>query len=218
MDSDWQPAAQPPYPLQPVLTPPDPPAAPARAAVPGPGSGPRPNPVTYQVYPPNPAAVQAPGRQSGTDLGRRPDLAHWGLRVAASLLDALVVNALLIVAVLVAGTTGAVGAQPGGAASTGSQGVGLLILLLGYGSALALWIWNRVIRQGRTGQSIGKSALHLRLVSATTGLPVGPGLALGREFAHLADGIADLGYLWPLWDSWKQTFADKICSTLVVRA
>jgi uncharacterized RDD family membrane protein YckC len=44
-------------------------------------------------------------------------------------------------------------------------------------------------------------------------------LAIGRSFVHIIDGIpCYLGYLWPLWDAKKQTFADKIMGTVVVNA
>jgi uncharacterized RDD family membrane protein YckC len=82
---------------------------------------------------------------------------------------------------------------------------------------LAIWLWNRVFKQGRTGQSVGKKAMGIRLVEERTGQPVGPGMSFVREIVHVVDGIAYIGYLWPLWDDKKQTFADKILSTLVVR-
>lgn len=84
---------------------------------------------------------------------------------------------------------------------------------------LALLVWNCGWRQGRTGQSIGKQVFGLRLVATATGQPVGFGRAIGRLFAHLLDGLPlCLGYVWPLWDEQHQTFADKVCSTLVVQA
>ena len=84
---------------------------------------------------------------------------------------------------------------------------------------LAFLVWNSGYRQGRSGQSLGKSVLGTRLVSAVSGEPVGFGRAFGRQVAHLVDGIPlGLGYLWPLWDEHRQTFADKMCSTLVVQA
>ena len=33
----------------------------------------------------------------------------------------------------------------------------------------------------------------------------------------MLDGLAYVGYLWPLWDDERQTFADKILRTGVVR-
>ena len=48
------------------------------------------------------------------------------------------------------------------------------------------------------------------------GQPVGVLMAFVRELAHVVDGILYLGYLWPLWDQKRQTFADKICPTVVL--
>ena len=36
-----------------------------------------------------------------------------------------------------------------------------------------------------------------------------------RAFAIL-DAVAYVGYLWPLWDDKRQTFADKIMRTIVI--
>ena len=39
-----------------------------------------------------------------------------------------------------------------------------------------------------------------------------------RCLAHFVDSIACyVGWLWPLWDAKKQTFADKIMGTVVVK-
>ena len=48
--------------------------------------------------------------------------------------------------------------------------------------------------------------------------PIGPGRSFLRQVAHILDALpCYLGYLWPLWDSKRQTFADKIMTTVVVR-
>ena len=39
-------------------------------------------------------------------------------------------------------------------------------------------------------------------------------MAFVRDITHIVDGFFYLGYLWPLWDPKRQTFADKICSTV----
>jgi hypothetical protein len=40
-----------------------------------------------------------------------------------------------------------------------------------------------------------------------------------RHVCHFVDGLfCGLGYLWPLWDDRRQTFADKIMSTVVINA
>jgi uncharacterized RDD family membrane protein YckC len=83
---------------------------------------------------------------------------------------------------------------------------------------LAFLLWNSGYRQGRSGQSLGKWALGTRLVSVHSGEPVGTARAFVRQIAHLLDGLPlGIGFLWPLWDEQRQTFADKACSTLVVQ-
>lgn len=43
-------------------------------------------------------------------------------------------------------------------------------------------------------------------------------MALLRDVAHILDAILCVGFLWPLWDRKRQTFADEIMSTLSVRS
>ena len=75
-----------------------------------------------------------------------------------------------------------------------------------------------VFRQGRTGWSSGKQALGIRLVAEDSGEPMGAGMCFVRQVVHVVDALACyLGYLWPLWDAKRQTFADKIMSTVVVQ-
>lgn len=71
---------------------------------------------------------------------------------------------------------------------------------------------------GATGQTPGKKIVGLRLVRERDGQLLGGGMGIVREIAHFLDTIACLiGWLWPLWDQKRQTFADKICGTVVVR-
>ena len=50
------------------------------------------------------------------------------------------------------------------------------------------------------------------------GRPVGVGMAFVRRLAHFLDSLPIyLGWLWPLWDDKKQTFADKVCGTVVIK-
>lgn len=89
---------------------------------------------------------------------------------------------------------------------------------LGVLAVLVFAVWNTGIRQGGTGQSLGKRATGIRLVGVVGGRPVGFGRAVLRQVAHLLDTLPlYLGYLWPLWDDARQTFADKVCATVVVR-
>ncbi len=72
---------------------------------------------------------------------------------------------------------------------------------------------------GSKGQFWGHKAAGVRIVDANTGGPIGAGKAFGRYLLHIVDAFpCYLGFLWPLWDKKKQTFADKIVGTVSVRA
>lgn len=102
---------------------------------------------------------------------------------------------------------------------TGAIIVAVVAIVVASVACVGFVIWNSGYRQGTTGQSIGKKVFGIKLVGAATGQPVGFWLAIGRLFAHLLDVVTYLiGFLWPLWDKQRQTLADKVCFTLVVRA
>lgn len=98
---------------------------------------------------------------------------------------------------------------------------GTPLVLMGVGSVLMLaaigWQWyNRWLVGGRTGQSMGKRMLDIKLVAEINGQPIGPVNAFLRDLLHVLDGMAYIGYLWPLWDAKRQTFSDMIMKTVVV--
>ena len=135
-----------------------------------------------------------------------PLLATYGQRVGGFLIDIGIPAGLLAVVLIAALATR-----------------DIVVIGIVYPAAalvgLAFLVWNSGYRQGRSGQSLGKRVLGTRLVGVRSGEPVGFALAFGRQVAHLLDGIPlGIGYLWPLWDEQRQTFADKVCSTLVVQA
>jgi uncharacterized RDD family membrane protein YckC len=141
--------------------------------------------------------------------------APWGLRVLGALLDGIVAAVPLaigqVVVILSGGDflTGRV---------AGVSGIALAAYWLGALATVGVWLWNTVWRQGRTGQSLGKSWLSLRLVDSATHAAIGPGMSFIRQLAHIVDALpCYLGFLWPLWDAQRQTFADKIVGTLVIR-
>ncbi|HEY8308202.1 MAG TPA: RDD family protein [Lapillicoccus sp.] len=101
-------------------------------------------------------------------------------------------------------------------AASGGPSVGVVLALVGYALMLGLTIWNRYIRAGRTGQSWGKKVVGIRLVRESDLRPIGAGMASVRDIAHIVDGFFYQGYLWPLWDPKRQTFADRICSTVIL--
>ncbi len=124
--------------------------------------------------------------------------ANWGQRVGCYLIDIIPVVILVII---------------------GSATRNVIIALLFDLVALVVNGYNRWYMAGTTGQSWGKKALNLKLVSDATGTPIGTGLAFARDICHILDSLACyIGWLFPIWDAKRQTFADKIISTVVVPA
>lgn len=71
---------------------------------------------------------------------------------------------------------------------------------------------------GSTGQTPGKKVLGIKVLKELDGQLIGGGMGIVRSLAHILDAISCLiGYLWPLWDSKKQTFADKVVGTVVIK-
>jgi uncharacterized RDD family membrane protein YckC len=92
--------------------------------------------------------------------------------------------------------------------------------LLAVGGILyvAFYFYNACWRQGRTGYTLGKTVMGIKLVKdRDRRATIGAGMSFVRQLAHFVDGlVCNLGYLWPIWDPKKQTFADKIMSTVVI--
>ncbi|MET0954156.1 MAG: RDD family protein [Aeromicrobium sp.] len=154
--------------------------------------------------------------------GVAPDYASWFKRVGAYLIDGLLVSVagfpMWIGQGMLAASTETV-TSPDGTVTTTTDGGGaaLLLIVLGLLMSLAFFIWNTCLKQGRTGYSIGKGALGTKLIGEQTGQPIGAGMSFVRYLAHILDALpCYLGYLWPLWDAKRQTFADKIMKTVVI--
>lgn len=92
--------------------------------------------------------------------------------------------------------------------------VGFVLIVVG---AVAFFIWNDCVRQGRTGYTYGKQLVGIRLVGDHTGQPIGGSRSFVRQVAHVLDtATCYLGWAWPIWDRKCQTFADKVMETVVV--
>ncbi|MGW5065853.1 RDD family protein [Streptomyces cyaneofuscatus] len=165
-------------------------------------------------YPPQTGYPQQPGQPYGGGYpqgqpgygGGMPELAHWGLRFGGLLIDMLI----LAVPYLLMGIGGGMGDSSGSG--------GLAVGLIGFVAFFGLLIWQ-LYKEGTTGQTIGKKAVGIRLLREADGRPLGFGMAFVRRLAHFLDSIACyIGWLWPLWDEKKQTFADKVCSSVVIRS
>jgi uncharacterized RDD family membrane protein YckC len=141
------------------------------------------------------AAGTAPD-QYGAAAGPGGAYADWPLRVLSALID-------FVAPTVVAAILWEI-----------SRPVGVIAYLAAIG-----WAFYQAYLAGSTGQSLGKQVAKTRLLSERTGQPIGGGMGIARYLLHIVDGLpCYVGYLWPLWDAKRQTFADKIVSTVVVKA
>jgi Mce-associated membrane protein len=91
-------------------------------------------------------------------------------------------------------------------------------------TVIVFLVWNAFM-QGKTGQSLGKRLTGLVVFrsqfSEAEGafVPVAPGIgtSFGRLIAHfvLDTGLLWVGWLRPLWQYDRRTFADSVCKTYV---
>ncbi len=89
------------------------------------------------------------------------------------------------------------------------------------GLATLLTAGNRILLPSITGWSLGRAVFGIAVYrdEGPAGTPVGPWRLLLRDLAHLLDTAAALvGWLWPLWDRRRRTFADMLAGTEVRRA
>jgi uncharacterized RDD family membrane protein YckC len=191
---------QPPQYGQPQYGQPPPPAYPT--------PGDYPPPTGYPAAPGGYAPQTYTADTPGTFMGRQ--LANWLQRVGAYLIDYLIGLLPVIVVLIFAGAFSSTNNRAAVEASGG-------LVFLAYLATFAIWVYNRSILQGRTGQSWGKKALNLRLVRMADGQPLGGLMCFVRDIVHVVDALpCMIGYLFPLWDARRQTFSDKIMNTVVL--
>lgn len=177
-----------------------------------------------QPPPPPPPGYNPPGAvpmAAPAYVPPRP-FASWFARVGAYLLDALMVFLIVVIPVgigIVLIVTG-IDTEPltdEVTDITGAGVAGIVLTVLGGLVGLVFAIWNRGIRQGRRGQSLGKQMLSIEVISAETGQYLGTGSGLLRLLLdYILGNACFLNYLWPLWDDKKQTWHDMIVKSVVV--
>ena len=169
------------------------------------------------------ASAPGPGVPAGQARVGAGQAAGYVTRAMTWLLDLLVLFTPAVVALfllqlsrVVVGETTPTGARVlTGAWSYLATGLGLVVVF----SPVVMWLWNYVLRQGRTGQTYAKSRVGIALVDINTGLTVGVVRAFIRAAAFalmcavVVPGVVDL--LWPLWDPRGQRLVDKLARTQV---
>lgn len=148
--------------------------------------------MTVVVEQTAPTAIQESPREA---------LAPWYSRVRAFAVDVLPGLAVIVTMALVLRTVPAHGAW-----------WWLAISVLGIVTLLVLV--NRLLLPVITGWSLGRAQVDIAVTRRTGDAP-GPWTLLLRDVAHLLDTVSIVGWLWPLWDSRRRTFADMLARTEV---
>ncbi len=218
MESPNSPDQPPQNPPDAPATPPAAPQAPAPQAPVAPPAPPGPEGVPSYGGPIPPGGWEQPIAQHPGWSG--PPLASWGSRVAATLIDWLIllVPAIVLAVIVVAIATG----SDTGAIVTGILGfLAYLVVLFAYAPVL-------MAREGpNNGQTWGKQMLAIRVVR-DNGQAMSFGWAALREIAvkglliSIVSSIIPLipwllDSLWPLWDDENRALHDMVCSTHVFK-
>ena len=153
------------------------------------------------------AVLDATPNAASDDSSRVDSPASWGSRVGAFTLDVLLgvgVIAVLAPLAFLAITV----SQPGWLWLVYTCSAAAIFLLMAV---------NRLLLPAITGWSLGRALFGIRVVRRD-GATVGAWRLLARDLAHLLDTAAlFIGWLWPLWDSRRRTFADLLLRTEVRR-
>jgi len=139
-------------------------------------------------------------------------LASWGRRLAALVVDTVILASIITITVLLAGVS------PDELNDRIRHGETLLVLLL---FVLPEAVYDTALI-GSRNQTFGKMALGIKVVDADNRSPIGYVRAFRRWLSTASlwallwvPGILD--HLWPLRDSRNQTFHDKFARSIVVR-
>ncbi len=96
----------------------------------------------------------------------------------------------------------------------------LTLALKGAGQAVSLLVgiaYFGYLEGSASGQTLGKRAVGIRVISFATGGPIGTGRALLRYVGRFVSAIVIfVGYFWMLWDKENQTWHDKFAGAVVV--
>jgi uncharacterized RDD family membrane protein YckC len=182
-----------------------------------PPPGHQPPPPGYYPPPPGYGAIGYPTRPSSPYAG-------WWVRVAAQFVDGLIASAVILVPLIVGLiiTFKDSRTDPATDKLTGVEPLGIGILVLTGLLYLGFDMWNRGIRVGSKGQSLGKKVVSIRVVKEADGQFLGAGTGLLRWLMSFLLGIIScvqlLDVLWPLWDDKHQTLHDKIVSSVSLKA
>jgi uncharacterized RDD family membrane protein YckC len=100
--------------------------------------------------------------------------------------------------------------------------LGIIVLILSPIVVFLFEIWNKIIRQGSTGQTLGKQSQKIRIINTDTGETPGIGWIFMREllfwiFNTMTGGLfLIVDYLFPVWDPQGRRILDRMMKTQVI--
>src|SRR2546423_10503671 len=143
--------------------------------------------------------------------------AERGTRLAAAILDGLIMGGMIYAPFFIGAAIGAGASGKASFAMTGAMAAGLGVSAIGF----AIWCWLTIMFVRRNGQSIAKKALNIKVVR-TDGSPI----TLARLFflRNVVNGALSIipfyGFidLLFIFGEQRQCLHDKIADTIVVKA
>jgi uncharacterized RDD family membrane protein YckC len=185
------------------------------------------DPLAGYTSPPPPGAGGLPSHEPfGAVAAGHWQLSGWWRRVAAHLLDGIVIGIGALVLFLVLGAIFGSGFLIG-------DTTGIIAVILGFMIwvaciAVAALLYAPWMMARTNGQTLGRMAVGIRVVRPD-GKPIDFGFAMLREvlvkwlvfgllLGSITAGIAVLiDYLWPLWDEENRALHDLIVNTRTIR-
>jgi uncharacterized RDD family membrane protein YckC len=156
----------------------------------------------------------------GRGSGGYYNLANWGWRVGAALIDYGPLFLLYGLAAQIAQKMRQSFYYGNSWAYEWAPAVENLALLV----CVLIVVGNSIVLQGLTAQSVGKKVLGMQVVRGVLSdqreeLIVRPGVlwAFIRTISHALDAICYVGFFVPLFTARRQTFADMIANTVVLK-
>ena len=184
--------------------------------------------------PPGFASEPPPGYQAYGTPPPPVEYAGFGARLGGWLLDGIIMGLFFVPAlvVLVAGPTElercsvdssgdiTIGGELNAVCEGPTNGTWAMAGLLAVVAVVGMFVYQAKLLGGPTGATVGMKVVGVKAIVAETGGPLGAGKAIGRFlFASFISGFFFyLGYLWMLWDGRKQTWQDKVVSSIVIKA
>jgi uncharacterized RDD family membrane protein YckC len=153
--------------------------------------------------------------------------ASFGQRLLALFIDGLIVGVVswivsMVTSLVTMTASGGLSAAGSSATSVSTNPMMVTAAIINLAVSVFLLILGAayyIYMTGSRGQTLGKMIMKIKVVKSDGQPNIGYGTAFLRETIGrlLSSLIIDLGYLWMLWDSNKQTWHDKIAGTIVVK-